>query len=122
VKVHDKECFGGGDFLAAFVFLAFDAAVASCEFGADGVGDVVDVHSIDFSNIGFNTILFLNGFGILEKDEAVPSFHVHPIQIKRSNLTSHPLLLLLLTTISPTSTTTHWITKHMLHITTKCTM
>jgi len=43
VKVHDKECFGGGDFLATFVFLAFDAAVASGEFGAEGVGDVVDV-------------------------------------------------------------------------------
>ena len=43
MKVHDKECFGGGDFLATFVFLAFDAAVASGEFGADCVGDVVDV-------------------------------------------------------------------------------
>ena len=43
MKVHDKECFGGGDFLATFVFLAFDAAVASGEFGAEGVGDVVDV-------------------------------------------------------------------------------
>ena len=43
MKVHDKECFGGGDFLATFVFLAFDAAVASGELGAEGVGDVVDV-------------------------------------------------------------------------------
>lgn len=43
MKVDNKECFGGGDFLATFVFLAFDAAVASGEFGADCVGDVVDV-------------------------------------------------------------------------------
>jgi len=38
VEVYDEEGFVGGYFLAAFVFLAFDAAVASCEFGAERVG------------------------------------------------------------------------------------
>jgi hypothetical protein len=43
VKVDHEESFGGGDFLTTFVFFAFDAAVASGEFGAESVGDVVDV-------------------------------------------------------------------------------
>lgn len=47
MKVDHKESFRGGDFLATFVFLAFDAAVASGEFGAEGVGDVVDVPVCD---------------------------------------------------------------------------
>ena len=43
MKVDDEESFGGGDFLATFVFFAFDTAVTACEFGAEGFGDVVDV-------------------------------------------------------------------------------
>ena len=43
MKVDHKESFGGGDFFTTFVFFAFDAAVASGEFGTEGVGDVVDV-------------------------------------------------------------------------------
>jgi len=43
VKVYDKEGFVGEDFFAAFVFFAFDAAVSAGEFGAEGVGHLVDV-------------------------------------------------------------------------------
>ena len=39
VKVDHKECFGRSNVLAAFVFLALDAAVAAGEFGADFIGD-----------------------------------------------------------------------------------
>jgi hypothetical protein len=34
VEVNDEESFGGGNLFATFVFLAFDAAVSSGEFGA----------------------------------------------------------------------------------------
>lgn len=43
VEVDDEEGFGGRDFLAAFVFLALDSAVAAGEFGSEGLGDIVDV-------------------------------------------------------------------------------
>ena len=60
MKVDDEESFRGGDFLTTFVFFAFDAAVASGEFGAESVGDVVDVVrlffyvSLSFSNLSYN--------------------------------------------------------------------
>jgi len=43
VKVDNKECFGGHDAFAAVVFFAFDAAVSSCKFGAEGFGYLDDV-------------------------------------------------------------------------------
>ena len=43
VEVYDEEGLVGEDFLAAFVFFAFDAAIATGEFCAEGVGDLADV-------------------------------------------------------------------------------
>lgn len=42
VEVNDEERLGGLNVPASVVFLAFDAAIASGELGADGVGDLVE--------------------------------------------------------------------------------
>jgi hypothetical protein len=39
VKVNDKECLGGGNVLAARIFLALDAAVAAGKLGSECPGD-----------------------------------------------------------------------------------
>ena len=43
VKVDNKEGFVRDDFLATFVFLAFDAAVSAGKFSSECVGDLADV-------------------------------------------------------------------------------
>lgn len=52
MEVDNEECFGGADFLAAFVFLALDAAVAAGEFGSEGLGDVVQVPGVVKQAVG----------------------------------------------------------------------
>jgi hypothetical protein len=42
VKVNNKEGFGWDDFLTTFIFLAFDTAIATCKFGTECAGDLID--------------------------------------------------------------------------------
>merc|ERR1719401_2826453 len=79
VKVDNKEGLIRGNILAAFILLSLDAAVATGEFRAEAVGDLADVHSADFGDIVLDAFLLLQGGGILEEDEAVAAFHVHPV-------------------------------------------
>mmetsp|Transcript_1952 Transcript_1952/g.4228 ORF Transcript_1952/g.4228 Transcript_1952/m.4228 type:complete len:382 (-) Transcript_1952:54-1199(-) len=89
VEVDDEEGFGGRYFLAAFVFLALDASVAAGEFGSEGLGDVVEVHSANVRHILLHAILLGQGVRVLEKDEAIPALHVHAIHREGGRPISH---------------------------------
>jgi len=112
VEVHNEEGLVGENFLTTFVFLLFDTSIATGKFSTEGVGDLGDVHSVNLRDILLGTILIGECIGILEEDEAVSTFHIHPIHRIRT----------LHLPITHTPPSRGWISKDIFHITCQTSM